>query len=309
MKGSSRRWIALAFGTALFSWHTTGRLRGRISFKVAHTNAPGEIQDQGCCNSRAGSGADERRATLENFPNGQLGAELPAVQSVLLGTVDMTVPGNAAFSNFVPHFRVFDFPFLFRSAHFEGVVSGAVFEELRTAAAARGFRLLGIFNSGTRHIMTKSPVNSISDLKNKKIRTVQNPIHVEAFKAFGANATPLAYNELYGALQAGVVDGADAANTNYWAQKFYEVAPNWALVSWLIYTAPVVMSEKTFQGLPKDIQAALEKAGAEIRHVATPTRGQEQGPLLEQIKAKGVQVTAPIASRSARPLRPSTIKC
>jgi TRAP-type transport system periplasmic protein len=295
MKESSRRWIALAFGTAILLGTQPDASAAEFSFKVAHTNAPGEIQDQGVLQFKSRlEELTNGRATLENFPNGQLGAELPAVQSVLLGTVDMTVPGNAAFSNFVPHFRVFDFPFLFRDpAHFEGVVSGAVFEELRTAAAARGFRLLGIFNSGTRHIMTKSPVNSISDLKNKKIRTVQNPIHVEAFKAFGANATPLAYNELYGALQAGVVDGADAANTNYWAQKFYEVAPSWALVSWLIYTAPVVMSEKTFQGLPKDIQAALEKAGAESATWQRQLAVKSEGPLLEQIKAKGVQVTTP----------------
>ena len=127
-----------------------------------------------------------------------------------------------------------------------------------------------------------------NNLKNKKIRTVQNPIHVEAFKAFGANATPLAYNELYGALQAGVVDGADAANTNYWAQKFYEVAPNWALVSWLIYTAPVVMSEKTFRASQRTFRRrSEEKAGAEIRHVATPTRGQERRAAARADKSKG----------------------
>src|SRR5215204_1521256 len=102
MKGSSRRWIALAFGTALYLGAQPDASAAEFSFKVAHTNAPGEIQDQGVLQFK-----------------GQLGAELPAVQSVLLGTVDMTVPGNAAFSNFVPHFRVFDFPFLFRDpAHF-----------------------------------------------------------------------------------------------------------------------------------------------------------------------------------------------
>jgi TRAP-type C4-dicarboxylate transport system substrate-binding protein len=82
-------------------------------------------------------------------------------------------------------------------------------------------------------------------------------------------------------------------NTNYWAQKFYEVAPNWALVSWLIYTAPVVMSEKTFQGLPKDIQAALEKAGAESATWQRHSRSRAKDRCSSRSGQRGVQVTAP----------------
>ena len=80
--------------------------------------------------------------------------------------------------------------------------------------------------------MSKSYGNTIAlrddaETVSKKIRTMQSPVHLEAFKAFGANATPLSYNELYGALQTGVVDGAEAANTNYWEKKFYEEAEAW----------------------------------------------------------------------------------
>src|SRR4051794_28942900 len=113
MKESSRRWIALAFGTAILLGTQPAAPAAEFSFKVAHTNAPGEIQDQGVLQfKRRPEEVTNGRASLENFPNGQLGVELPAVQSVLLGTVDLPVPGNAAFCNFVPHFRVFDFPFL-----------------------------------------------------------------------------------------------------------------------------------------------------------------------------------------------------
>jgi TRAP-type C4-dicarboxylate transport system substrate-binding protein len=95
MNGSSRRWIALAFGTALFLGTQPDASAAEFSFKVAHTNAPGEIQDQGVLQFKSRlEELTNGRATLENFPNGQLGAELPAVQSVLLGTVDMTVPGK-----------------------------------------------------------------------------------------------------------------------------------------------------------------------------------------------------------------------
>src|SRR5690606_8740459 len=96
--------------------------------------------------------------------------------------------------------------------------------------AERGYRLLGLFFAGTRHIMSKEAINSIDNVTGMKIRTLNNPIHIDAFKAFGANPTPMSYGELYGALETGVIDGAEAANTNYHARRFFEVTPNWAMV-------------------------------------------------------------------------------
>jgi TRAP-type C4-dicarboxylate transport system substrate-binding protein len=185
-------------------------------------------------------------------------------------------------------------PFLFRDMdHMDRVVSGPAFEELKAAAARKGLRLLGIYSSGIRHIMTKEPIQSMADLKGKKIRTMQNPVHIEAFKAFGANATPLAYGELYGALQTGVVDGAEAANTNYNGARFYEVAKNWALVGWLNLTAPLVISEKKFVALPADVQRALVEAGAESAKWERKLVIDTDKPLLERIKAQGAKVTTP----------------
>lgn len=266
-----------------------------IVLKAGHTNAAGEPQDKGLQILKAKlEEYSKGKATIEIYANGVLGNELQLIEGVALGTIDMVVPSNAAFTNFVPEMRVFDMPFLFSDmAHMDKVVSGPAFEALKAPAQKKGFQLLGIYSSGIRHIMTREPITRIEDLKGRKIRTMQNPIHLEAFKAFGANATPMAYNELYGALQTGVVDGAEAANTNYSAQKFYEVAKNWALVGWLNLTAPVVISEKKFQSLPVDIQAALIKAGLESaveeRKIVVAT----DQPLLDGVKARGVNVTFP----------------
>ena len=97
----------------------------------------------------------------------------------------------------------------------------------------------------------------MADLRGKKIRTIQNPVHLEAFRAFGANPTPLAYGELYAALQSGVVDGAEAANNNYLAAKFYEVANQWAMIGWTYLTVSILISEQKFAALPADVQQAL----------------------------------------------------
>jgi tripartite ATP-independent transporter DctP family solute receptor len=284
---------ALAASLVILCW--TASEAAEITIKAAHSNAAGEVQDEGLKYfKRRLEEMTKGRATIDIYPNMQLGNELQAIEGLLLGTVDMTVPSNAAFSNFVTEFRAFDMPFLFRDMeHMDRVVSGPVFEELRAAAAKKGIRLLGIYSSGIRHIMTKEPIKSMADLKGKKIRTMQNPVHIEAFKAFGANATPLAYGELYGALQTGVVDGAEAANTNYNGMRFYEVAKNWALIGWLNLTAPLVISERKYATLPADVQQALTEAGAESakweRKLVTDT----DKPLLERIKAQGATITVP----------------
>jgi len=234
------------------------------------------------------------RATLEIFPNNQLGNEPQMIEGVLLGTVDITVPSNAPLTNFVTELKIFDMPFLFRDdKHMTQVLRGPVLKEMDDIVAKKGIRLLGVYAAGVRHIMTKEPINAMEDLKGKKIRTMQSPYHVAAFKAFGANATPLAYGELYGALQAGVVDGAEAANTNYQAQKFYEVAKNWAMVSWTTITAPLIMSQKKFNALPSDVQEALLKAGAESAVYEQDLYITSDQSKLDELKKAGVRVTQP----------------
>lgn len=236
-----------------------------VTLRAAHTNAVGEVQDEGLkVMDRRLRELSGGRLGLQIFPNGQLGNELPMVEGVALGTIDLAVPSHAAFANFVKEFQLFDMPYLVRDyAHLEKIATAPVMGELAEASRAKNFRLLSLYSSGIRHLMTRTPVADMAALHGKKIRTQQNPVHVAAFNAFGANATPLAYGELYGALQTGVVDGAEAAYTNYVGQKFYEVAPSFTLVGWLALTAPVIMSERRYQALSPDLRAMVGTAAME----------------------------------------------
>ena len=184
-------------------------------------------------------------ATIEVFDNATLGDEMESIQGTQIGTVDIAVTANSTLSNFVPDLSVFSLPFLFDDAEQmdRALSDPEVLDAIGGALDAQGFHLLAVFSAGTRHIMTKEPIESLADLEGLKIRTMQNPAHVDTFNAFGANATPIAYTELYGALETGVVDGAEAANTNFFSQKFYEVAPDWAVVGWLELVAPVIMGK------------------------------------------------------------------
>ncbi len=201
-----------------------------IILKAGHSANPDEPYHVGLLEfARIVAEKTNGQVEVQIFPNNQLGNEKEMIEGLLLGTLDITVPSNGVVTNFVPELGIFDLPFLFRDRpHMYKVMDGPVGQELNGAMQKKGFRLLGFYEAGIRHIMTKKPINSFEDLQGLKIRTMQVPAHVASFNAFGANATPLAYGELYGALQTGVVDGAEAANTNYNSKKFYEVAPHWA---------------------------------------------------------------------------------
>ena len=264
-----------------------------IVLKAGHTQNAGEPMDKALkIMSEHLEKATGGKATIEIFPSMQLGGEVEMIKQVLTGTLDIVTPSNAPLTNFVPELKIFDMPFLFRDeAHMIKVLRGPVLQDISNIVAKRGIRLLGVFNIGVRHIMSKKPVKTIADLKGLKIRTMQSKYHMAAFNAFGANATPISYSELYSSLQTGVVDGAEAANTNYFEKKFYEVAPYWGQVGWTILTGPIVIAEKKFASLPKDVQKALIEGGNkaaiwEQDYYASVDKGR-----LDDLKKAGVTIT------------------
>ncbi|KMK64788.1 TRAP transporter substrate-binding protein [Puniceibacterium sp. IMCC21224] len=264
------------------------------TFKIAHTNAADEVQDMGLQKMKELLEAKtDGAATLEIYPGGQLGDEAQIIEGVMLGSLDMAMTSNSMLSNYVEDFQVFDMPFLFPSIPALGEKVDANSDMMEASANGAGFELLGVFSSGIRHLITSKPINSIDDLAGMKIRTMQNPVHVEAFRAYGANPTPMSYSELYGALQSGVVDGAEGASTGYDGMKFYEVAPSFALVGWLNMTAPVTMQKAAYDALPAEIQTALLESGEEAATWQRQYVVDQEQPLLDSFAAQGVNITHP----------------
>ena len=231
-----------------------------IVLKAGHGQNAGEPFDLGLkMIAEEVEKATNGNATIKIFPSMQLGGEVEMIKQVMTGTLDITAPSNAPLTNFVPELKIFDMPFLFRDeAHMIKVLRGPVLQEMN---------------------------------KIVKIRTMQSKYHMAAFNAFGANATPISYAELYSSLQTGVVDGAEAANTNYFEKKFYEVAPYWAQVGWTILTAPVIMSEKKFQSLPKNIQDALLRGGAKAAAWEQDYYTNVDKGRLDDVRKAGVTIT------------------
>jgi len=235
------------------------------------------------------------RVEVQIFPNRALGNERDMIEGLLLGTVHITVPSNAVMAGFVPETKVFDLPFLFQDRkHMYAAMDGRVSQDLGEKMQAKDFRLLAYYEAGIRHIMTnRKSITKFDDLKGLKIRTMENPVHLDAFRAMGASPLPMAYGEVYTALQQGVIDGAEAANTNYEAQKFYEVAPNWAMVAWTTLISDMIMGEKFFQSLPPDVQKAIIQAAQESAKVEREAYAKSEDVALAALKAKGVKITSP----------------
>jgi len=268
----------------------------KIILKAAHTANPDEPYHKGMLElKRVVEKESNGEVEIQIFPNGQLGSEKETIEGLKLGTVDITSVSNGNLTNFVPELGIFDLPFLFRDRpHMYKAMDGSPGKKLSKAMSKKGFRLLGFYEAGIRHIMTtKKPINNIDDLKGLKIRTMGVKAHVASFNAFGAKATPMAYGELYGAMQQGVVDGAEAANTNYNSKKFYEVAPYWAQIGWTALVADLIMSEKAFKSLPKNVQKALLKGGLASATAERKAYSDSDNSLMGSLKAKGVKVTKP----------------
>ncbi len=233
------------------------------------------------------------QATIEVYPNAQLGNETESVQGVQLGTIDLAVTSEQVFTNFVPEIKPIGLPFMFDDqGHLDRATSDPEFlERLNELYARHNFRLIGMFTAGPRSLITKTPIEGIDDVRGLKFRTIPGEVHMAAYTAVGANPVSIAYSELYGALQTGVVDGADGAPTQYHSKRFYEVAPHYALMGWLQNVATVVTSEDRFQRLPADVQEALLKAGREASAYQRATQRESDDERFDLLLEEGVEVT------------------
>ena len=235
------------------------------------------------------------RIEVEVFLDGVLGNAREEIEGVQLGTIQITQTANSALTSWVPEMNLFELPFLFRDAkHQSAVLESDLALGYRKEMGEKGFHLLGFNTVGTRHIMTtKKSIKSMKDLKGLKIRTMGNPVHLDAYEAYGARPLPMAYGELYTSLETNVIDGAEAANSNYYAKKFFEVADNWAMVGWLYMVAPMIMNKDYYDNMPKDLQNILNEAAIEVCREGREEYAKQDIEKLDLLKKQNIKITTP----------------
>lgn len=199
------------------------------------------------------------RIKVEVYPNGQLGGERQQVEAVSLGTLDMSIPASSVVANFDEKFLVFDLPFLFktREAALEAC-DGDFGKKVAEGLESLNMINLGYAENGFRFITNNvRPIRKPEDLKGIKIRTMENPIHVETFKALGANPTPMAFGELYTALQQKTVDAQENPVGLIYTNKFYEVQKYMSLTGHVFVPCPYIINKQKYESLPDDLQKVI----------------------------------------------------
>jgi tripartite ATP-independent transporter DctP family solute receptor len=201
------------------------------------------------------------RIVVEVFHSKQLGEERAVIEQVQLGAIDMTRVSISAVSSFVRDLDAFQLPYLYRdAAHMWKVLDGPIGQEILKKHEAFNFVGVGWFESGSRNFYTKKPVKTVGDLKGMKIRVQQAPLMVGMVEALGAVATPLPYGEVYSALQAGVVDGAENNWPSYLTTSHFEVAKYFITDEHTRVPEITVGSKKIFDKLSKEDYALILKA-------------------------------------------------
>ena len=193
---------------------------------------------------------------VQIFPGKQLGAERDLVEGLQIGTVDISTITSALTAGFVPGFKVFSLPFLFRDAdHLFKVMDSDIGQDLVEPMKKAGLIKLGYCYGGSRDLYSRKPIKDLPELKGNKIRTMENKILVDTWNALGAIATPISWGDVYLSLKQGVVDGAEGTGASYRSMKFFDSSPNFTRINYVFSWHNFMMSKRTWDKLPKKVQA------------------------------------------------------
>ncbi len=270
IKGIAISVTALMFGSVMMGsiiGSTTGAIAQEIVIKFSHVTA-----ETGHPKGEAARLFAERvneqmagRVRVEVFPNSQLFNDDKVLEAMLLGDVQMAAPSLSKFEPFSTRYRVFDLPFLFDDIdavdRFQASDAG---QELLTAMEPSGILGLTFWHNGMKQLSANVPLNEPGDAAGLKFRIQSSDVLEAQFQALGANPQKMAFAEVYGALQTGVVDGQENTWSNIFTRKFFEVQDgitetNHGLIDYL-----VVVSTDWWEGLPDDIREELATIMAEV---------------------------------------------
>ncbi|MBK4217511.1 TRAP transporter substrate-binding protein [Paracoccus caeni] len=200
--------------------------------------------------------------TFRHFPSSGLGGEREVIEGVQLGTVEMTIVSSGTLSNFVPEAGVFDVPFLMRNLdHARAVLDGEIGQEMLAKFDDVGMHALAWGEQGFRHITNnRGPIETPADTEGLKIRTMENPVHLEAFNALGAAPTPMAWPEVIGALEQGAIDGQENPLSVIVSAKLNEVQKYLTLDGHVYSPAIILISPQFWGNLDDSQKAAFDEA-------------------------------------------------
>jgi tripartite ATP-independent transporter DctP family solute receptor len=259
------RILALSVGVVFL---LTGTLMAaEVTLKLGHIADPQNPYAQGA-QKFADLVAEKSGGTIkvEVYPSSQLGNQRDLVEGLTLGTLDLTMTSTAVLGNFHPQIAVFDLPFIFRDREHAFKALDTVGMEISKDLEEKGMKVLAFYENGVRNMTNNiRPIRVPEDMKGLKIRVMEQPIYIAMMKALGANPTPMAFGELFTALQKGVVDGQENPAAHIYTKRFFEVQKYISLTEHTYSAEPLVVSMITWNKLTPEQQTIIQEAAEEAR--------------------------------------------
>jgi C4-dicarboxylate-binding protein DctP len=222
-----------------------------------------------------------------------LGSLAQMIAALQAGSVHGMIFPAGFMSQTVPDISLFDMPFLLPGEPAKITAFAAqskAAEEMKKLAARKGVHIIGFHGIGPQSLLTTFPVKAVADLRGKKFRIIPSPPRVGAFQDWGAVPRPMEFSEVYTALQQGMIDGMDNPPDVIFKMKHYEVAKYFTITEHNAFVSNVIVSKTWFDALPKDLQAAVERAGHEAIQFADDDYTKTQKSSLDAM-AKVITVT------------------
>jgi tripartite ATP-independent transporter DctP family solute receptor len=232
------------------------------------------------------------RLSIQMYASMQLGGEKEAIEQAQVGAVQLARVSVGALGPVVDDLNVFNLPFLFRSTeHMEKVIDGPIGQELLDKVSNNAnTRLIGLawMDAGARSVYdTKKPIKSIDDLKGLKMRVMGNPMN-----ALGGNGVAMGYDQVFSALQTGVIDGAENNPPSFVFDNHYQVAKYYTLTEHLIVPEILVFSRATWDNVSKDDQALIKKLAREAQLDERQLWKKVEDEAIAKMKASGIEIDA-----------------
>lgn len=228
---------------------------------------------------------------IKIFPNRQLGGVKELTEGVRFGTIDMTINSPSAISDLLPASDALQLPFLLRS--YSDLAQLAVLPEaeaLSAGLAAKGAYALAIYGGGERHFLTvKRVIKSVDDFKGLKTRVAPVRLHLDIWRALGANPTPMAYGEVYTGLETGTIDAVETNISSIVNEKYAEVAKHVLLDGHYFWPGLLMVNKARMDSLKPEHQAILRQAAKDIVKPQIEALEKYDRDLTEQLKQKGVE--------------------
>jgi tripartite ATP-independent transporter DctP family solute receptor len=268
----------------------------KVIFKASDVHPAGyptvvAVEDMGKKLSAATNG----RLTIQMYPSMQLGGEKETIEQTQVGALQIVRVSVGALGPVVDDLNVFNLPFLFRNtAHMEKVIDGKIGQELLDKITNNpNTKLVGLcwMDAGARSMYdTKHPIKSIKDLKGLKVRVMGNPMFVDMMNDLGGNGVPMGYDQVFSALQTGVVDGAENNPPSFVFDNHYQVAKYFTLTEHLIVPEVLVFSRIAWDKLSASDQALVKKLAREAQFDERKLWKAKEADAFERMKAAHIEV-------------------